>query len=215
MADHPSISGIRKVYHKFQLNEADALPDPIRQFEKWWNDALASNPDEVNAMTIATCDKQGNPSARTVLLKAIHDDGFVFYTNYESRKGKELIANPSVALLFFWRELERQVRVEGRASKISPEESDAYFITRPVESRLGAWTSPQSQVIPGRDFLENREKEIESKFSGKEIPRPDFWGGFIVVPKRIEFWQGRPGRLHDRLLYSKENGLWKIERLAP
>lgn len=215
MSEHPSISGIRKSYHKFKLEEKDVLPDPIKQFERWWNDALKSSPDEVNAMTLATCNKEGKPSARTVLLKGINDDGFVFYTNYNSRKGKEITANPFVALLFFWREMERQVRIEGKVSKIGDEESNNYFNSRPVESRIGAWTSPQSEVIPNRNFLEERERELENKFKGKDIPRPDFWGGFIVVPERIEFWQGRHGRLHDRLLYTRKNNLWKIERLAP
>lgn len=215
MAVHPSIADIRKTYQKKTLNESDVADDPIVQFKAWWDEAMASNADEVNAMTLATASKEGKPSARTVLLKGIHDDGFVFFTNYDSRKGNEIGDNPHVALLFFWKELERQVRIEGKIKKIDAEESDVYFKSRPLESRIGAWASPQSRVIPDRGFLEEKEKEVEMQFAGREIPRPQHWGGYVVIPDVIEYWQGRPGRLHDRILYTLSGQQWKKERLAP
>lgn len=215
MAVHPSIADIRKVYQKKKLNKRDVDLNPIEQFKKWWEEAVAANADEVNAMTLATCDPDGHPSARIVLLKGIHDDGFIFFTNYTSRKADEIKKNPRVALLFFWKELERQVRIEGKIGKITTAESAEYFHSRPVESQVGAWTSPQSKVIPSRDFLEAKQKEIEKEFQGKEIPLPSFWGGYIVHPSKIEFWQGRPGRLHDRILYTLDQFAWKTERLAP
>lgn len=215
MPDHSTIADIRKVYKKKQLDEHDVVANPIEQFGKWWDEAVASHLDEVNAMTLATCNKEGKPSARIVLLKGIHKDGFVFFTNYQSRKGRELEENPNAALLFFWEALERQVRVEGKVSKISPEESDEYFKSRPLESRIGAWTSPQSKVIPDRHYLDAAQQDVENKFKDTEITRPEFWGGYIVIPDKVEFWQGRPGRLHDRLLYTRENNHWKMERLAP
>lgn len=215
MAVHPSIADIRKLYKKQTLTEKDVAPNPISQFEKWWNEAIASNIDEVNAMTLATCAPDGRPSARVVLLKGIKDDGFVFFTNYESSKASHLRANPYAALVFFWMELERQVRIEGLVEKIEPAESDRYFLSRPAASRIGAWTSPQSQIIPSRDFLEEKQHLVEKQFEGKEITRPEFWGGYILHPHRMEFWQGRPGRLHDRIQYTLDDGLWKIARLAP
>lgn len=215
MAVHPSIADIRKSYQKKTLSEKDVAKDPVDQFKQWWEEAIAANADEVNAMTLATSDKDGRPSARTVLLKGIEDDGFVFFTNYESRKGREIEANPYVALLFFWKELERQVRIEGAIAKLSGEESDKYFVSRPVESRIGAWVSPQSTVISGREFLEERERQFEQKFENIEIPRPPHWGGYSVKPTMMEFWQGRPGRLHDRILYTKEGKAWRMQRLAP
>ena len=190
--------------------------DAIKQFETWWLQAVESKIDEPNAMTLATSSIEGKPSARTVLLKGINSRGFLFFTNYFSRKGKEIEENPFVALLFFWKELERQVRIEGKIEKISEAESDAYFQQRPLESRIGAWSSPQSQVIENREVLQKNVEKYEAIFSDENILRPDFWGGYIVIPERIEFWQGRPGRLHDRLVYIyDENNLWKIERLAP
>ncbi len=211
-----TIAAMRKVYQRESLFEKDVDPDPVKQFGTWWQQAIETKVEEPNAMTLATCDAMKKPSARIVLLKGIEKNGFVFFTNYESRKGKEMEENPFASLLFFWRELERQVRVEGKVKKIDPSESDAYFNQRPLESRIGAWSSPQSQVINNREILERNVEKYNSQFGSGNIPRPDFWGGYIVEPYRIEFWQGRPGRLHDRLLYvSDENNSWKIERLAP
>lgn len=215
MAVHSSIADIRTSYRKKTLEEKDVVDNPIAQFQIWWDEAIASNAAEVNAMTLATASKDGKPSARTVLLKGIHNNGFVFFTNYESRKGAEIAANPQVALLFFWKELERQVRIEGRIEKTDAAESDEYFNSRPLESRIGAWSSPQSKVIPDRRFLEEREKAIEAEFENKEIPRPQNWGGYLVIPDTMEYWQGRPGRLHDRILYTFDGSRWKKERLAP
>lgn len=215
MAIHASIADIRKTYQKKTLDEKDVAGDPLDQFKIWWAEAVAANADEVNAMTLATATREGRPSARTVLLKGIHENGFVFFTNYESRKGHEIMNNPHVALLFFWKELERQVRIEGSIQKIDARESEAYFQSRPFESRIGAWTSPQSQVIPGRSFLEEKQKAVELKFENKKIPRPEHWGGYIVTPDTVEFWQGRPGRLHDRILYTPDGKGWRKERLAP
>lgn len=164
--------------------------NPIAQFEKWWDEAIHSGMDEVNAMTLATCTPAGKPSARTVLLKGIHEDGFVFYTNYQGRKAGEIESNPQVALLFFWKELERQVRIEGHVERVSGAESDEYFHSRPAESQIGAWASPQSAVIPSRTFLEERQAAMEKKYMGGQIPRPPFWGGYVVHPEMIEFWQG-------------------------
>ncbi len=210
------IAAIRKEYKLQSLDEKDVLEDPIDQFEKWWNDVLGSTIEEVNAMTLATSTRTGRPSARIVLLKGFTKQGFVFFTNYESHKGKELLENPQASLVFFWKELERQVRIEGTVEKISGEESDTYFQSRPEGSKIGAWASPQSSVIASREIIENNVAEAGKKFAGNEIKRPVNWGGYIVKPVLIEFWQGRPSRLHDRIQYTKlENGAWKIERLAP
>ncbi len=210
------IAGMRKQYSKETLVESGVSPNPIDQFALWWKDALDHGVDEPNAMTLATCDINGSPHARIVLLKGYDKNGFVFYTNYQSHKGLQITQNPQVALLFFWRELERQVRIEGTAHKVSDADSDEYFNSRPYESRIGAWVSAQSEVIASRDVLELKVKEIEQKFEGKTIERPKFWGGFCVQPEKIEFWQGRPGRLHDRILYTKNDDLsWRISRLAP
>ena len=210
------IAGMRKQYSKETLVESGVSPNPIDQFAVWWKDALDHGVDEPNAMTLATCGINGSPHARIVLLKGYDNNGFVFYTNYQSHKGLQITQTPQVALLFFWRELERQVRIEGTAHKVSDADSDEYFNSRPYESRIGAWVSAQSEVIASRDVLELKVKEIEQKFEGKTIERPKFWGGFCVQPEKIEFWQGRPGRLHDRILYTKNDDLsWRISRLAP
>lgn len=210
------IADIRTEYRQSVLLETDAAANAIEQFTKWWNDAVNSRLDEVNAMTLATIGEKGMPEARIVLLKSYDKDGFVFFTNYNSHKGLEMAQHPEACLLFFWKELERQVRINGKIEKTSAEESDEYFYTRPEGSRIGAHVSPQSQVIPGRDWLEQREKELAAAFAGKPVPRPEHWGGYRLIPSSIEFWQGRPSRLHDRLLYTLQaGGEWKIERLAP
>jgi pyridoxamine 5'-phosphate oxidase len=210
-----SIADIRKEYMRESLSEGDVELDPILQFGRWWKEALASDIEEVNAMTLATCNAAGVPSARIVLLKDYDPSGFVFYTNYQSRKGKEIAANPHASLLFFWKELERQVRIEGKIEKVAAKESDEYFQSRPVGSKLGAWASPQSQAIKDRSILDQNIQELEGKFALEEIPRPPHWGGYRVMPAHMEFWQGRPSRLHDRILYSLEDGNWNISRLAP
>jgi pyridoxamine 5'-phosphate oxidase len=212
-----NIADIRKNYSRRSLSENEIHPDPIQQFDQWWQEAIASELDEANAMTLATASADGLPSARIVLLKGFSEKGFVFFTNYNSYKGKQLADNPKACLVFFWKELERQVRITGLVEKISEEESDDYFYSRPVESQIGASVSPQSQVIENREWLEkqlnDREKNTNSTLP---LKRPSHWGGYIVKPVEVEFWQGRPGRLHDRLQYSlEENGKWKIERLAP
>ena len=210
-----NIASIRKDYMLRSLSEDDVNKNPINQFADWWDEAIDSNIEEANAMTLATVNEQGYPSARIVLLKDFNEYGFVFFTNYESRKGKSLLNNPKAAVVFFWKELERQVRIEGIVEKISEEESTAYFTSRPIESKIGAWASPQSKSIESRTFLEERFKNYEQQFSNHDIPKPPHWGGYIVKPSRIEFWQGRPGRLHDRIEYNKNNEGWTIERLAP
>ncbi len=198
-----------------QLDESGVDPNPIKQFEKWFNDALAAVIPEADAMTLATAAKDGKPSARIVLLKGFDASGFVFYTNYESRKGKELAANPRASLVFYWQPMKRQVRIEGTVEKSSAEESDAYFRSRPVGARLGAWASRQSEVTESRQALETRFEEFANQFL-EEVPRPPHWGGFRLRPTEIEFWQGRANRLHDRLRYRlQEDGSWRLERLAP
>ncbi|SRR5579883_495773 len=210
-----SIADLRHNYTLQQLHESDVDPDPIRQFQRWLDEAIAAQLPEPNAMTLATATSTGIPSARIVLLKGLDARGFVFYTNYESRKGRELDANPQAGLVFLWTVLERQVRVEGRVEKVAAAETDAYFYSRPVESRLGAWTSDQSRVIPNREVLEQRFVALKSTYENQDIPRPPHWGGYRVIPHQIEFWQGRPSRLHDRLRYRLDNSHWLIERLAP
>jgi pyridoxamine 5'-phosphate oxidase len=209
-----AIANIRKDYKLKSLLEDDVKKDPIEQFSVWWNEAVSSEITEVNAMTLATTTADGFPSARIMLLKNFTDEGFIFFTNYQSRKGSTLQQNPHAALVFFWKELERQVRIEGTVSKVSEKESDAYFLSRPAGSRIGAWASPQSTTIAGRHVIEQNVQKYSEQF-GEEIPRPPHWGGFIVKPSKIEFWQGRSSRLHDRILYTKVQDEWKIERLAP
>ncbi len=210
-----SIADIRKDYKLRSLLEEDVLSDPIEQFTTWWEEAVKSKIEEVNAMTLATASTEGVPSARIVLLKGLTKEGFIFFTNYRSDKGKELEINPKAALVFFWKELERQVRIEGTVSKVSVEESEAYFTSRPVASKIGAWASPQSTFIPGRNVLEENVLKYKEKFGEENIPKPPHWGGYIVRPFRMEFWQGRRSRLHDRILYMLDNNNWTINRLAP
>ncbi len=208
----PSIADLRKDYTQAGLEQGD--PNPFQQFELWFNQALAADLLEPNAMTLATV-ADGKPNARIVLLKGFDPRGFVFYTNYRSQKGQELAANPYAALVFLWGDLERQVRVVGQVEKATALEADTYFQSRPLGSRLGAWASTQSEVIASREVLEARMAALELEYQGREIPRPDHWGGFRVVPNEIEFWQGRPSRLHDRLRYRLQEGEWVIDRLAP
>ncbi|MBC7934792.1 MAG: pyridoxamine 5'-phosphate oxidase [Rhizobacter sp.] len=210
-----NIAGIRKDYKQLSLNETEVASEPFAQFEKWWNEAVKSEIDEVNAMTLATANAQGRPSARIVLLKGFGPKGFVFFTNYNSHKGQDIAGNAHVSLVFFWKELERQVRIEGTINKVPASESDSYFNSRPVGSRIGAWASPQSKVISSRKIIEEKVKELEKSFENKTINRPEHWGGYTVEPLMVEFWQGRPGRLHDRIQYTKAGNEWKIERLAP
>jgi pyridoxamine 5'-phosphate oxidase len=208
------IASIRTDYKRGELDEAHAAGDPIEQFSRWWEEARRSEIADVNAMTLATASAAGQPSARTVLLKDFDSRGFVFYTNYDSRKGRELAANPQAALLFFWKELERQVRIDGRIERVSAEDSDAYFASRPLASRIGAWASPQSEAIPGKAWLVAKAAEMGLRH-GLSPARPPHWGGYRVCPEAIEFWQGRPSRLHDRLLYTRSDGGWIRSRLAP
>jgi pyridoxamine 5'-phosphate oxidase len=210
-----SISDIRKEYMRESLSEGDVELNPYLQFGRWWREALGAEIEEVNAMTLATSSADGKPSARIVLLKGYDEHGFVFFTNYTSRKGQDMAENDQVTLLFFWKELERQVRIEGRVEKLGVEENDAYFQSRPEGSRIGAWASPQSQVIPDRAFLDEQVRLYSGQFSEGTIPRPSHWGGYRVKPVLLEFWQGRPSRLHDRIRYIGEEGSWRIERLAP
>lgn len=216
MVTSSSIAAIRTDYKQQSFSEKDALPDPLEQFEKWWQDALQSSIDEVNAMTLSTVSADGWPDARIVLLKGLDKEGFTFFTNYNSAKGRQLLENPHACIVFFWKELERQVRIKGRVTRVVPEESDAYFKSRPAGSKIGAWTSPQSSVIESRDWLELQEKEVQKRFQDQEIGRPPHWGGYRLAPAAIEFWQGRPSRLHDRILYTRSSGeIWTKERLAP
>ena len=210
-----SISEIRKDYLKSSLSEDDIAIEPFAQFSKWWEEAINAHIEEVNAMTLATSTTDGIPSARIVLLKGFDENGFVFFTNYTSRKGREIEENPNGALLFFWKELERQVRIVGRIHKLDIAASDAYFNSRPEGSKIGAWASEQSAAIENREIMEERVAVIEEKFKSVSIHRPEFWGGYVVVPNSMEFWQGRSSRLHDRILYTKKEVNWDIQRLAP
>ena len=211
-----NVADLRKDYQLQGLSETDADRNPFKQFQVWFDQALAAQLPEPNAITVATVTKSGKPRARVVLLKNFDERGFVFYTNYHSHKGQELADNPQAAIAFWWAELERQVRIEGRVLKVSDRESDEYFHSRPFNSRLGAWASEQSQVIESREVLEQSLQDLKTKYENQDIPRPPDWGGFRVIPTAIEFWQGRPSRLHDRLLYSLlDDGSWQIERLSP
>ena len=207
---------LRVEYARGTLTESDALPDPAAQFARWFDEARAAGLPEINAMTLATAGAGGAPSARVVLLKDFDARGFVFFTNYDSRKGRELAANPRAALCFYWQPLERQVRVDGTVVRTSRAESEAYFRTRPVAAQLGAWASRQSEPVASRAELERRQAELAQQFAGRDVPLPDHWGGYRVVPHSVEFWQGRPSRLHDRLLYTRaDDGRWVLQRLSP
>ena len=209
-----NLADLRKTYSKGSLSEKDALDNPLELFKLWFDQASKAQCPEPHAMSLATVNSDGAPSLRTVLLKGLENDQFVFYTNYLSQKANEMKNNPQVALLFFWHELERQVRVDGIVQKVPAEMSDKYYYSRPLASRIGAWASSQSERVPDREYLENQEKFYLAKF-GENPPRPEHWGGYMVVPHRIEFWQGRPSRLHDRISYTKQDNQWVISRLAP
>lgn len=211
-----SIADIRTDYQLASLDESVVGADPLSFFQRWFDEALAAAVTEVNAMTLATSDAQGRPHARIVLLKGLEEGGFVFYTNYNSDKGREISESEFAALVFFWPELQRQVRIEGRVQKVAPEVSDTYFQSRPAGSRIGAWASPQSSEISGRSVIESNEQEFSSRFADGNIPRPEHWGGYVVIPERIEFWQGRASRLHDRIAFAlAASGVWRKFRLAP
>lgn len=215
MYKETNIDAIRTDYKRSELNENEVNKNPVEQFKFWFDQAINACVIEVNAMTLATVDQEGSPSARIVLLKGIEDGGFVFFTNYKSHKGRDLDINNKVSLVFFWPVLERQVRIKGLVEKINNEASKAYFHSRPIGSQLGAWASPQSTVIANRAILENNLELITKKYENTPIPKPPHWGGYIVKPTSIEFWQGRQNRLHDRILYTKKTNDWLIERLAP
>ena len=206
---------MRQEYVAGSLNETDMPQSPIEVFKEWMDFAIKSGLTEPNAMTLATATKDGKPSARVVLLKEVNDEGFVFFTNYLSRKGRELVVNPEAAIVFDWHDIERQVRVEGKVEKLSEEESEAYFNERPEDAKIGAWASPQSKIVKDREELEKHLEEIEEQFEGMPVHRPSHWGGYLIRPSVIEFWQGRPSRMHDRLVYYKTEEGWTMHRLAP
>lgn len=209
------INSLRHDFSKQTLHENEVNKEPVLQFEKWFREAVETKVNEPNAMALSTVSADHKPSTRIVLLRNFDENGFVFYTNYTSRKGEEIRQNNNAALLFFWPELERQVRIEGMLARQTAEESDLYFNARPRESKLGAWTSEQSKIIASRKVLDDTFDALSKKYPGDNIPRPPYWGGYVLQPVAMEFWQGRPGRLHDRIFYSKEGNQWKIERLAP
>ncbi len=210
-----SVADLRRDYRAHQLDEAHASADPILQFRLWFDEALAAEVLEANAMTLATVSPDGAPDARTVLLKGFDETGFVFFTNYESVKARDLDATPRACLLFFWGELERQVRIAGPVTRVPREETVVYFQSRPRESQIGAWVSPQSRVIPSRTILAENFESLTAQYDGDVVPVPPFWGGYRLEPHRMEFWQGRPSRLHDRLLYTRAGAAWTRTRLAP
>jgi pyridoxamine 5'-phosphate oxidase len=211
-----NLADLRREYTKGGLRRADLDPNPLVQFQKWFEQALTAQLIEPSAMTLATADKQGRPSTRIVLLKGVDERGFTFFTNYESRKGRELAENPRASLVLYWAELERQVCIAGDVAKTSREESEKYFASRPRGSQLGAWTSKQSSVVPDRSFLEAELQKVEARFAGRDVATPPYWGGYLLTPIRIEFWQGRPNRLHDRFQYERQpDGSWRIDRLSP
>ncbi|MEA4919070.1 pyridoxamine 5'-phosphate oxidase [Proteiniphilum sp.] len=209
------LNRMRKEYRSGSLKETEMTSNPFDEFQVWLETAITSGLSEPNAMIIASATPDGRPSARVVLLKELNKKGFVFYTNYMSRKGRELLANPFAAAVFDWHEIERQVRIEGIVEKVEDEESDAYFNVRPNDAKIGAWASPQSRIVRGRKELEELEKKYTTQFAGSEIPRPSHWGGFLIQPTMIEFWQGRPNRMHDRMVYYKVDKGWNLKRLAP
>ena len=216
MALSHNIADIRTNYCKQELTEESVAQNPIDQFNIWLEEAITAAVDEATAFVLSTVNEEGKPSARVLLLKEVNDHGFVFFTNYNSRKGHDLEQNPYACLTFFWSGLERQVRIEGKVQKVSPDVSDAYFHSRPKGSQIGAWASPQSQVISGREVLKQADAKYTEAFADQVlVPRPEHWGGYILEPTRIEFWQGRPNRLHDRILFELENGSWHTNRLAP
>lgn len=206
---------MRKEYAAGSLNEEDMASDPIQEFEEWMDAAVSAGLSEPNAMTVATATLDGKPSVRVVLLKELNYNGFVFFSNYNSRKGRELKANPFAAVLFDWHNLERQVRIEGMVEKLSDEESDEYFDARPESAKIGAWASPQSRIVKNRDELEKLQEEIEDQFDEMPVHRPGHWGGYLIRPNCMEFWQGRPNRMHDRIVYYKTEEGWTMHRLAP
>ncbi len=206
----------RRDYSREPLDESMVDPDPFRQFEIWFESAIKAGVPDPHAMVVATVSRAGNPSARVVLLRGFERNGFVFYTNYQSHKGSDLLQNPNVAAVFFWSEIDRQIRIEGQVEKVAPEESDKYFHSRPRESQMSAWASDQSKVVVNRAELDKSFEKYEEQFAGGPVPRPDKWGGFRMIPTTFEFWQGRPNRMHDRILYElNSTGRWEIKRLAP
>lgn len=214
MTDDLDLEHIRKHYQRTELHEEQVCGDPVLQLQRWLSDAAAADLPEPNAMAVSTC-ADGRPSSRMVLLRRLDAAGLVFYTSYFSRKGREIAGHPHVAALFYWPQLERQARIEGAVQKIADDESDAYFAGRPRGHQIGAWASEQSEPVENRELLDQRMRDYEERFEGEEVPRPHSWGGYLIVPERFEFWQGRPNRMHDRLEFTRDAGLWTLRRLQP